>query len=103
MGDILSRFRHEFSGGRRPRLLIAGAIALEPGFLRLDQPTVALELSVPAQILALLQWLQREPGLSCLFISHDLQVVRALCQRIIVMKAGAIVEEGAAAYISATP
>ena len=101
--DAQDRYPHEFSGGQRQRIAIARAMVLEPKFVLLDEPTSALDMSVQAQIVDLLRDLQRRHDLAYLFISHDLKVVRALSNYVVVLKNGKVVEEGPADEIFKNP
>jgi peptide/nickel transport system ATP-binding protein len=112
-GDLLSRvglprertesYPHQLSGGQRQRVLIAMALACDPELLIADEPTTALDLMVQAQVLALIEELQRDHNLTLIFITHDLSVLTYVCKRLAVMYAGRIVEEGASFEVFESP
>lgn len=91
---VYEKYPHQLSGGMRQRVMIAAALVLRPKLLIADEPTTALDVTIQAQIIRLLQKINQEQGTAILFISHDLGVVRKLCSRVVVMKEGTIVEEG---------
>jgi peptide/nickel transport system ATP-binding protein len=99
----VDRYPHEFSGGQRQRIGLARALALDPDILVADEPVSALDVSVQAQVLALLNKLRHELDLSIIFITHDLRVAAQICDRVAIMQGGRLIEEGPAAEILHNP
>ena len=99
----MKSYPHQLSGGQRQRVMIAMALANEPELLIADEPTTALDVTIQAQILELLQELQREMGMAMLLITHDLGIVRKMAERVYVMNGGEVVEEGATEEIFERP
>ena len=101
--DVLDRYPHQFSGGQRQRIAIARALAMKPEILIADEAVSALDVSVQAQVLELLDDIKRRFDLAVLFITHDLRVAAQICDRIIVMEKGIVVEEGATHRVYTAP
>jgi ABC-type glutathione transport system ATPase component len=101
--DTMSRHPHQLSGGQRQRVGIARAIALKPDFVVADEIVSGLDVSTQAQVLALLRRLRDEMGMALAFISHDLSVVRSLCQRVVIMRGGEVIEEGTTEQVFSEP
>ncbi|MDR0722078.1 MAG: dipeptide ABC transporter ATP-binding protein [Treponema sp.] len=101
--EVLSRYPHEFSGGQRQRICIARSLVLEPSILVLDEPTSSLDRTIQFQVVTLLKELQERRGLSYIFISHDLRILRSLCHEILIMKQGKVVEAGPTGEIMGNP